>query len=448
MLFDQGGTEVDRIEYDGGAVWPDPNGASMSLRDPALDNNDGTNWCTSTTPFGAGDLGTPGATNTCELPPPPLVINEAMQNPSAVSDSAGEWLELYNPTSADVDINGWTIADNDFDSHAINNGGPLVVPAGGYLVLGRNADSSIKGGVAVDYQYSNFSLGNSADEIVLFDGTGIEIDRIEYDGGPVWPDPNGASMSLRDPALDNNDGANWCEAVTPYGAGDLGTPGAANICVITKIHDIQGAGATSPLAGSLVTIEGIVVGDFQDGAAGVSGDLNGYFVQEEDADIDTDPATSEGIFVYDPTTFTDVAVGDVVRVTGTVSEYVTSGGASSETQLGFVGAVTIVSSGNVLPAATEVLLPYTDVTDLEAYEGMYVAFGATEPLYIAEYFNFDRFGEMVLTPDRRRRRHLPTSTLGPGSRSTTAGRFRTPYPPGIRMARTSRQRTASAAATN
>ena len=60
-----------------------------------------------------------------------VVINEIMQNPSAVSDSNGEWFEIHNPAGVPVDIDGWTIRDDDFDSHLIDNGGPLLVPAGG-----------------------------------------------------------------------------------------------------------------------------------------------------------------------------------------------------------------------------------------------------------------------------------------------------------------------------
>ena len=63
----------------------------------------------------------------------------------------------------------------------------------------------------------------------------------------------------------------------------------------TFIHDIQGSGLASPDVGSIREIEGVVVGDFQ----GSSG-LNGFFVQEEDTDVDGDAATSEGIFVFDP----------------------------------------------------------------------------------------------------------------------------------------------------
>jgi predicted extracellular nuclease len=173
-----------------------------------------------------------------------IVINEIMQNPSAVSDANGEWFELFNSTGADVDIDGWTIEDNDVDAHVIDNGGPLVVPAGGYIVLGVNADSSANGGVTVAYQYpSDFFLSNSSDELVLRDGGLTEIDRVEWDDGATFPDPNGASMSLIDPALDNNVGGNWCTASTPFGDGDLGTPGAANDCpapppplVINELH--------------------------------------------------------------------------------------------------------------------------------------------------------------------------------------------------------------------
>jgi hypothetical protein len=202
VLLDGSLAEIDRVEWDNGATFPDPNGASMSLRNPALDNNVGANWCTATTPFGDGDLGTPGMANQC--PGPGVVINEIMQNPSAVSDGSGEWFEVHNPTANPVDINGWTIQDNDFDTFVINNGGALSIPAGGFLVLGNNSDSGTNGGVAVDYQYSGMFLSNGGDELVLLDTALTEVDRVEWDGGPAFPDPNGASMSLEDPTLDNN----------------------------------------------------------------------------------------------------------------------------------------------------------------------------------------------------------------------------------------------------
>ncbi|MEW6744456.1 MAG: lamin tail domain-containing protein [Planctomycetota bacterium] len=165
--------------------------------------------------------------------PARLVINEIMQNPADVPDADGEWFELYNPGSAGVDINGWTIRDDDFDFHLVQNGGPLMVPAGGYLVLGRSGDPDTNGHYHPDYVYSGFVLGNDDDEIILVDALGNLVDTVEYTGLSPWPDPTGKSMELRHPDLDNGDGANWGQATErggtyEPGGSDLGTPGARN----------------------------------------------------------------------------------------------------------------------------------------------------------------------------------------------------------------------------
>ena len=59
---------------------------------------------------------------------------------------------------------------------------------------------------------------------------------------------------------------------------------------------------------------------------------------------------------------------------------------------------------------TSISLPVLAVSDFEKYEGMLVTF--PQDLVISEYFNFDRFGEIVLTSSR----HLtPTALYEPGS---------------------------------
>ena len=239
--------------------------------------------------------------------------------------------------------------------------------------------------------------------------------RIVYDTSDA--DDAGLLVLLNagQPQVDENgggDGAGQSNQRCPNGSGGAlntdtyaqfaPTPGDVNTCVIpvtnVKIHDVQGNGAASPLVGQTVAIEGIVVGDFQDGV-GTNGDLNGFFVQEEDADADADPLTSEGIFVYNGSSpSVDVSNGDLVRVEGAVSEF------NGLTEMSSFTGVTVISSGNPLPTVTELSLPVTNVDDFEAYEGMYVTF--PQPLVISEYFNYDRFGEIVLTsraaphPDR------------------------------------------------
>jgi adhesin HecA-like repeat protein len=170
---------------------------------------------------------------------PTLVINEIMKNPAAVNDAEGEWLELYNAGPAAMNLDGCILRDDDTDFHRIDNGGPLLIEAGGYLVLGLNGDSAANGNVPVGYDYDFYFLNNDTDEIVLECG-GVEIDRVNYDNGITFPDPTGASMQLVAPTLDNNLGANWCESLLPWpgSAGDLGTPGAINNCLPEPLPDI------------------------------------------------------------------------------------------------------------------------------------------------------------------------------------------------------------------
>ncbi|MDJ0632775.1 MAG: hypothetical protein QNJ34_06250 [Xenococcaceae cyanobacterium MO_188.B29] len=87
------------------------------------------------------------------------------------------------------------------------------------------------------------------------------------------------------------------------------------------ISNIQGSRNASTLINQTVTVEAIVVGDFQ----GEDG-LRGFYLQEENTDIDSNAATSEGIFVFDGNLpGVDVAIGDKVQVTGIVDESFESG---------------------------------------------------------------------------------------------------------------------------
>jgi hypothetical protein len=296
--------------------------------------------------------------------PGDLIINEVMQNPSAVYDSNGEWFEIYNTTGAGIDIDGWTIKDDGTDSHIINNGGALVVPATGFLVLGNNSDSGTNGGYTCDYQFSGISLGNGADELILDDGTKAEIARIEWDGGTVWPDPNGASMAFMGTPAENNDGSKWDEeCTTTYGDGDYGTPGAANTGCPTvpvpdtlTIYEIQyttvdsGDCYDSPYLDSLVVTSGIVT----------AAKAGGYWLQDG-------AAQWCGVYVYDYG-FTP-NVGDSVKIQCTVAEYY------GLTELAEVDSLTVLSSGNALPTPLDVLtgtLAGGCEADAEPYEGCLV----------------------------------------------------------------------------
>jgi uncharacterized protein len=147
----------------------------------------------------------------------------------------------------------------------------------------------------------------------------------------------------------------------------LGTIQNDDVTVVS-IPQIQGSGLISPLNGVIVTTEGIVTAQKFN---------NGFFLQA--ANDDGDPATSEGIFIFTSTAPPSTAtVGNLVRVTGTVTEFTPSTNLNqlSITEIGFVSAIQVLSTGNALPAP--VALTSTDFNAMsnpgtaEKYEGMRV----------------------------------------------------------------------------
>lgn len=189
----------------------------------------------------------------------------------------------------------------------------------------------------------------------------------------------------------------------------------------TRIHDVQGAGAVSPLAGSTVQIEGIVVGDFQHGrrgAIGTHGELGGFAVQEEAVDADGDPATSEGIFVMDGMApRVDVSVGDRVCVAGPVKEF------AGETRIVATergSGVAVTGSGFALPPARVVTLPAAGtvlnddgiaVADLERFEGEHVQIAG--PITVTDLAALDRIGEFTVSAGGRLESYTQTNTPDP-----------------------------------
>ena len=138
---------------------------------------------------------------------------------------------------------------------------------------------------------------------------------------------------------------------------------------ISLIHDVQGPGASSPLVGGSVTVRGLVTGRRS----------NGFFVQEEEADYDADPATSEGILVFTGgAPPAGAVVGALVQVTGTVAEFVPSADPLQPplTEL-TAPSVIQVSTGNPLPAPVALTAAFPSPAgthdQLERLEGMRVS---------------------------------------------------------------------------
>jgi hypothetical protein len=146
----------------------------------------------------------------------------------------------------------------------------------------------------------------------------------------------------------------------------------------TFIHDIQGTAYYSPILASegktafnvasttVVTIRGIVT------AVDNVGNRQGYYITEEGSDWDSNPFTSEGIFVMtrrdDGTTgvvVSGVTVGDLVQVSAQVMEY-QAFSTMPRTVLVNPTGLSVISQGNSLTAITPVLtnMPNEVMTDV------------------------------------------------------------------------------------
>lgn len=164
----------------------------------------------------------------------------------------------------------------------------------------------------------------------------------------------------------------------------------------TAAYTVQGNGASSPLLGSYVSVEGIVIGDYQGSSL-----LNGFFIQDPVGD--SNPLTSDALFVYAPSA-ANVNTGDLVRVTGQVNEYMYN------TEITNVASMLICSTGNSLPAPTVIALPETTNGDLEAYENMEVSLPIT--LTISQNYFLGRYGQLTLSAEGRM--YNPTNGNGLG----------------------------------
>ncbi|GAG24571.1 unnamed protein product, partial [marine sediment metagenome] len=251
-----------------------------------------------------------------------------------VSTDSAEFIELYDGGVGNTDLSGLTLvlyngSDNlsylAFDLDGQSTGGD------GYFVLCGNAANVANCDLNVSPDTN--LIQNGEDAVVLLEGDAFDypndaalpadgdiVDAIVYETGSDTDsgllvllnagqgvvDEGGGGGSVVDSNQRCANGSGGARNTDTYTQA-LPSPGAENNCAApppsggfcgdpaTNIHVIQGSGTSSTEEGNVHVIEAVIVGDFQ-----LSSEFNGFFVQEEDADADADPATSEGIFVHAP----------------------------------------------------------------------------------------------------------------------------------------------------
>jgi predicted extracellular nuclease len=174
---------------------------------------------------------------------------------------------------------------------------------------------------------------------------------------------------------------------------------------VKKIGAVQGAGATTPTPNTAVTVQGVVVANYEQNSA-PQATLNGFYIQDAG---DANPETSDGIFVQTAASPAGVKLGDFVQVTGTVKE------TQGQTQIQHDPAVAALAVKFCLEnaptiAATEIAFPVASNTYLERFEGMLVR--VPQSMTVSEVYALGRFGQILLSANGRLQQ--PTNLHRPG----------------------------------
>ena len=335
----------------------------------------------------------------------PLVINEIDYDQPG-TDTA-EFIEIENVSAVDVALAGVTVQlinGSNGTTYATFVLPDATLAPGAFFVICANPASTPHCDLDASPDTNLIQNGSPDAAEILRDGA--VIDAVSYEGD-VAGVVEGSGAGLEDPGsipfvsisrypdgvdTDRNNIDLSLRCATPGEPNSDATSGCSNPAPPVgpyEIYEIQGAGDASPFADQNVITDGNVV-------TAVGAD--GFTMQTPDERADADVNTSNGIFVFTGSTPT-VSVGDLVNVTGAVTEYF------GFTEFSGNPAVTITSAG--LPLPTPVVFdadtPSPDPAspscsiEYECYEGMYVVVPDGTVTGPNQYFSSDPIAEAFIT---------------------------------------------------
>ncbi|MEA3288450.1 MAG: lamin tail domain-containing protein [Candidatus Marinimicrobia bacterium] len=134
----------------------------------------------------------------------PLIINELMPVPLFEQP---EWIELYNRSNRNVDLQDWLISDNSLAGKVITDSS-LVLAPGAYLLLTGSVElASNMEEDQVQFVSGFPTLNNSEDGLVLYDPQGIHMDAMSYNTYTAMAE--GRSLERIRSAARGDDPRNW-----------------------------------------------------------------------------------------------------------------------------------------------------------------------------------------------------------------------------------------------
>lgn len=153
-----------------------------------------------------------------------VLINEIFADPTPVVGLPdGEFVELYNPGTFDIDLDGWSFADQSSSASLPN----FVLQAGAYVIICNSADEAAFAGYGDVIGLNLPTLNNGGDNLTLRNADGDVIDAVSYSSDwyiTAGKSSGGYSLELINPLIECSGSGNWRASDNANG----GTPGTQN----------------------------------------------------------------------------------------------------------------------------------------------------------------------------------------------------------------------------
>ncbi len=149
--------------------------------------------------------------------------------------NSGNWVELYNSSSSDIDVSNFTIrAKDSAKTYIIPQG--TTIKANGYLVVSEDTIKfkKIHPMVSNFVGPANWGLSNKKDSITLYDDSGYLVKKMNYEDSWPWPvaaDGNGTTLELKKYTGDLNDPYSWMAGCPDGSPGEAYKPCTQKILV-------------------------------------------------------------------------------------------------------------------------------------------------------------------------------------------------------------------------
>ncbi len=349
-----------------------------------------------------------------------VVINEVfVTGGSAGTPFTNKFVELYNPTDAPVSLDGWSLQ---YRAPGSTTTAPTpfvlkgTIAAKGYFLVEGSSNAANGTALPTPDFVTGFNPGAGGGIVVLSNqagtvgvlpagdttgapgvvdliGYGTTATAFETAAAPAPGSGNPRSSARTGFSDTNNNSVDFTlQDATPMNAQGTGTPPGPTPTptptappapgAVVPIRDIQGTGATTPLAGQNVTTRGRVT------AAYPTGGFDGFYLQTAGSAATADQGASDAIFIYSPATVGEVAVGDFVEVTGVAGEIF----GLTQLTVAAGGTVKLTEAAEEVKASA-IALPATEQAR-EAVEGM--LFEPSGDFTVSDNYSLNQYGELTL----------------------------------------------------